>query len=52
MTTLEDIDASLAGLVRIKDDVYETVEARKAARKRIDDELDRRNRVRGTDRNN
>jgi len=43
--TVAQIDEGIAGLIRIRDDVYRTVEERRLARKRIDDELDRRNEV-------
>lgn len=47
MTTVADVDKSLTGLRAISKDPRETVEARQVARRRIDEELDRRNRVAG-----
>ena len=43
--TVADIDLSLAGLRAIAKDPRRTVEERQVARRRIDDELDRRNEV-------
>jgi len=48
--TVQDVDVNLAHLRAIAKDVTRTVEERRLARRRIDDELDRRNRLTGAQR--